>query len=161
MTAISFQITSDPDPQSLNRRLDDADRAKAAEQRKIIDRQARRFQGFAYREAPKRTGLYANTIRVRNITGPDMAGFEVMSRGPLGTFIQKGTKPHPIVARRARFLRFYWPKVGRVVYFKRVNHPGTKPNRFYNRALQNWLPGAKSDLNNVAKAWTVAMRGGR
>jgi len=48
-----------------------------------------------------------------------------------------------------------------VVYFKSVNHPGTKPNRFYNRALQNWLPGAKADLATIADSWVVTMRGGR
>jgi len=44
--------------------------------------------------------------------------------------IEYGARPHPIVARRARFLRFYWPKVGRVVFFRRVSHPGNKPYKF-------------------------------
>jgi hypothetical protein len=161
MTNISFQIESSPDPQAIRQRLTKADRAKTQAQRQVIDRQARRFAAFAFVEAPKKTGRYANAITWRNITGPEMAGFEVLSPGPLGTFIQKGTKAHVIRARNAPMLRFYWPKVGRVVYFKSVNHPGTKPNRFYNRALQNWAPGAKADLSSIAKAWTVTMRGGQ
>lgn len=48
----------------------------------------------------------------------------------------EGTVPHPIVARRAPLLVFYWPKVGRVVSFKAVNHPGTQPNRFLVNALR-------------------------
>ena len=51
----------------------------------------------------------------------------------------EGTVPHVIVPRRARFLVFYWPRVGRVVYAKRVRHPGTQPNRF----LVNALPAAR------------------
>lgn len=45
---------------------------------------------------------------------------------PSGGGIETGTRPHPIRARRAPMLVFYWPKVGRVVRFKAVNHPGTK-----------------------------------
>jgi hypothetical protein len=161
MSNIAFQIKSSPDPQTIRQRLTAADRAKTQAQRQVIDRQARRFAAFAFIEAPKKTGRYAREITTRNITGPDMAGFEVLSPGPLGTFIQKGTRPHVIRAKNAPMLRFYWPKVGRVVYFKSVNHPGTKPNRFYNRALQNWLPGAKADLSSIANAWTITMRGGQ
>lgn len=47
-----------------------------------------------------------------------------------GTRSYRTTGPTPIVARRARFLRFYWPKVGRVVFLRRVMHPGNKPYKF-------------------------------
>ena len=161
MSNIAFQIKSSPDPEAIRQRVTAADRAKTRAQRQVIDRQARRFAAFAFIEAPRKTGKYANAITTRNITSTNMAGFEVLSPGPLGTFIQKGTRPHVIRAKNAPMLRFYWPKVGRVVYFKSVNHPGTKPNRFYNRALQNWLPGAKADLSSIANAWTVTMRGGQ
>jgi len=159
--AVSFNITSDPNPQQIKLRLTAADKEVSAENRRMIDRQRRRFHAFDYAEAPKRTGEYALAIKTRNITSADMAGFEVLSPSPLGTFIQKGTRAHVITAVNAPMLRFYWPKVGKVVYFKSVNHPGTKANRFHNRALQQWLPGAKIDLGNVAKAWVIQMRGGR
>jgi hypothetical protein len=161
MSHVSFQITSDPDPQELRARVNSADRAKTNAQRQVIDRQAKRFAAFAYTEAPKKTGEYAAAITTRTFVGNNTAGFEVLSPGPLGTFIQKGTKSHVIRAKNAPMLRFYWPKVGRVVYFKSVNHPGTKPNRFYNRALQRWAPEAKSDLSTIASTWVVTIRGGR
>jgi hypothetical protein len=47
-------------------------------------------------------------------------------------WIEAGSKPHPIVARRANFLRY---EQGGVVKFrKRVFHPGTKPARFMQSA---------------------------
>lgn len=51
---------------------------------------------------------------------------------PYGKFIEEGSKPHEIRARRARFLRF--EQHGQVVFRKRVFHPGTKPARFMQSA---------------------------
>lgn len=47
-----------------------------------------------------------------------------------------GARPHLIRARRASALRFYWPRVGRVVFFKQVNHPGNQPNPWWKTSLQ-------------------------
>jgi hypothetical protein len=43
-------------------------------------------------------------------------------------FIEYGTRPHVIRARRARFLAFTIR--GRLVLTKKVKHPGTKPYKF-------------------------------
>lgn len=43
-------------------------------------------------------------------------------------FVEAGTKPHPIVARRAQFLRF--EQHGAIRYARRVFHPGTKATNF-------------------------------
>jgi len=48
--------------------------------------------------------------------------------------VHEGARPHVIRARRASLLRFYWPKVGRVVFFPKVNHPGNRPNPFLSNA---------------------------
>ena len=55
---------------------------------------------------------------------------------PYAYWHHQGTEPHVIEARRAPLLVFYWKKVGRVVAFPRVQHPGTKPNPFLVRALE-------------------------
>ena len=55
----------------------------------------------------------------------------------LWNYIIQGTRPHPIVARRVKFLHFYWPKMGGWVFFKRVMHPGTAPNDIIANAWQN------------------------
>ncbi len=45
-----------------------------------------------------------------------------------GTFIENGTRAHPIVARSASRLRFVVG--GRVVFARAVMHPGTAPRHF-------------------------------
>jgi hypothetical protein len=50
--------------------------------------------------------------------------------------VDQGTKPHPIHAKNAPFLTFYWPKVGRIVHFKSVKHPGNKPYEFLEKGLK-------------------------
>lgn len=60
---------------------------------------------------------------------------EVGSEDEIALWHHEGTQPHLIVPVRASHLVFWWAKVGRVVYAKAVNHPGTKPNRFLVDAL--------------------------
>jgi hypothetical protein len=52
--------------------------------------------------------------------------------------VVQGSRAHPIVATNAQALRFYWPKKGAVVFFRRVNHPGTTPNPFFERVVSKW-----------------------
>lgn len=154
-------ITSDPPVSELIRRSMQAQKSVNDELGAIIDRQAGRFVRIAWSEAPKNTGDYAARIRARQLTVANGVGFEVLSPSPLGKWIQMGTRPHVIRARNARYLRFYWPKVGRVVYFKQVNHPGTKANPFMARAYRQWAPDAQRDLGNVGLKWVAAMKGGK
>lgn len=53
-----------------------------------------------------------------------------------GLYHHEGTGPHPIVARRAQNLRFYWRRVGGVVVIRRVSHPGNPAQRYLTRALR-------------------------
>lgn len=59
----------------------------------------------------------------------------VGSDDPITLWHHEGTPPHVIRARVKPRLVFYWPRLGRVVAFKQVNHPGTRPNRFLTEAL--------------------------
>ena len=54
---------------------------------------------------------------------------EVVADADYALFVDQPTRPHTIVARRAPFLRFFWgpPKgPGAVVFFRKVEHPGTR-----------------------------------
>jgi hypothetical protein len=51
----------------------------------------------------------------------------------------QGAKPHKIVAKNAPYLTFFWPKVGRVVHFKSVSHPGNKAYGWAMRGLERAL----------------------
>lgn len=51
-------------------------------------------------------------------------------------FVIKGTQPHIIKARTKPLLVFFWKKVGHVVTFKQVSHPGhPTPNNYLFRSL--------------------------
>lgn len=57
----------------------------------------------------------------------------VMVDHPAASFVLHGTPDHEIVAKGGA-LKFKWK--GKLVFFKRVHHPGTKPNNFLLRALE-------------------------
>lgn len=54
---------------------------------------------------------------------------------PVGRYVHEGTDPHVILPRNGPYLVFWSAAAGRVVYAKRVMHPGTKPNRWLTEAL--------------------------
>lgn len=60
----------------------------------------------------------------------------VGSDDKIALLVVKGTAAHPIVARRAPMLVFYWRKAGRVVRFRKVNHPGTRPNSYMHDSVR-------------------------
>ena len=73
----------------------------------------------------------------------------------IGMFMDRGTRKHPIKARRGGMLRFYWAKQGRWFTGKRVMHPGTKAYQFV-RAGHRYgsaraLAGLRSAMTQIAK----------
>lgn len=87
--------------------------------------------------APKKTGRLWESIGIgaksrwaRGIethVGANPAG----GHGKTGYayWTDQGTRPHvirPKASNRTGYLRFYWPKVGRVVRLRKVNHPGIR-----------------------------------
>jgi hypothetical protein len=159
MSKAAFTITSDPTTRELVRRVIAANDGIERDRRAMLKGQGRRFVSFAQDEAPKRTGVFASKIFYRTFSRGDVEELNVFTPQPLGKWITEGTRPHVIRVKRARFLRFYWPKVGRVVYFKSVNHPGTKANPFMSRAYRRWLPGARADLRLIAQNWSRTIQG--
>lgn len=99
----------------------------------------RRMRTLAFRQqqaAPKRTGRLAGKIepkRMQSDFGRYLEGACGVQPGLNGQrgyalYQAQGTRPHVITAKRARALRFV--VAGRVVYARRVQHPGTRPNPF-------------------------------
>ena len=58
---------------------------------------------------------------------------------------EHGARPHIIRPRRAGgLLVFYWSKVGRIVGFHYVNHPGNAPKPWWEKALRAaWGPSLR------------------
>jgi len=82
---------------------------------------------------PVRTGRLRQSIQVRvsgkTITvGPDT---------PYAEYVEFGTSPHVISAGPGKTLAFQVG--GRMIFVKRVNHPGTKPQPFVRPAFEAWV----------------------
>lgn len=108
----------------------------------LVKREAQRRVGVyqppdAYSAANRRRrpGTLRDSIVKRVTEDSRRIAVQVGSNDPIAYLHHEGTVAHVIQARRRPMLVFYWPKVGRVVAFKRVNHPGTDPNRFLTDAL--------------------------
>ena len=86
--------------------------------------------------APRKTGALQRSIEIGS-RGRWAGGLETYvganpqgGTGAIGVAMwqELGTDPHVIpksgVMPPGRYMVFYWPKVGHVVHFKHVNHPG-------------------------------------
>ena len=95
-----------------------------------------------------RTGRMERGVRVTNVDRPPNE-FAVDADGDgdnLGypELVNDGTEPHVITGNP--LLRFFWGRApdvgnlsgGRVVYYERVNHPGTLPSRWYSDVVEQW-----------------------
>ena len=82
----------------------------------------------ARRQVGKRTGFLAGSIHLRQSRIFNGQKMEIGSNLNYALYHHEGTKPHTIVAKRAKTLRFH--SGGRVIYTRAVNHPGTKANRY-------------------------------
>ena len=72
-----------------------------------------------------------DTVHVRLVhRAADVPTVRVGSEDPIAYLHHEGTRPHVIVPRRASVLVFWSNKSGRVIYNRRVLHPGTGPNRY-------------------------------
>jgi len=93
-------------------------------------RLAKTIEGFQIGIAPFKTGKLRSQITTGR-KGRWAGGVEINvganpNRSIRGYAMstEVGAAPHRIVAHREPYLKFFWPKVGRVVRFRSVNHPG-------------------------------------
>ena len=116
-------------------------------QQKIIDyatedlrEYGRTLRSKIQEEAPKKTGTLASTVRINTRKGGTKEVHLEVTMGNKSRpevvvkTVLFGSKRHMIYPRKAKVLRFV-SSGGKVVFAKKVNHPGTKPNNFLERAL--------------------------
>lgn len=60
----------------------------------------------------------------------------VVFSSPHALYVEENTRPHIIRAKNGKNLVFFWGKVGRVVAYPAVNHPGTTGQHFLKRAAE-------------------------
>ncbi|WNZ30041.1 MAG: hypothetical protein IAX21_04095 [Candidatus Bathyarchaeota archaeon] len=106
---------------------------------KILDQETKqllikRLAEIAYYEAfynaPWKTGKLARSI----VTKIEEGEAKLQALAPYAKFVIEGTRPHEIHPAGANVLIFK-AKSGDLVFTKLVQHPGTKPNPFLQRAV--------------------------
>lgn len=91
-------------------------------------------QETAVQNAPRKTGVYLNSI---NYDGDKT----ITANARYSADIEYGTKAHEIKPVTAQALHF--KQNSKEVFYKKVNHPGTKPNpvmRMAARTVQKQIP---------------------
>jgi hypothetical protein len=97
------------------------------------------------RTAPRRTGRLAESVRI--IQGLDYV--RVGPTVPYAVFVEYGTRPHEILPRHAKALRF--EAEGKTIFAKRVWHPGFQPRFFMFHALQAAEPRIRELAMSIFK----------
>lgn len=96
----------------------------------------RETTNLAKARAPRDTGRLANSIGGSIQEAPNSVRGTVGTRVKYSMAIHEGARPHKIRPRReGGTLKFYWARVGAVVYFKSVNHPGVGSTPFLTSSL--------------------------
>lgn len=96
----------------------------------FMDRLGQRVKANARERANVRTGRMRDSIDYRVTATGATVTTTVFANTPYARFVHEGTRPHAIYPKHARCLVFFWPKVGRTVFRKRVWHPGYAGNPF-------------------------------
>ena len=94
-----------------------------------------RMQNELMLVAPVDTGRLKNSIKVKS-TSEGLIIWMV----DYGKFVEFGTPPHIIKPTEKKALKFKVKKEsGKIVFAKKVRHPGTRPNPFIRNTIQNKL----------------------
>ena len=100
-----------------------------------------RTQEDTFAAAPIRTGALRGAI---STTTPQSDGStiraEIRADMPYAGYTDTGTQPHMIFPVRAKMLAFYWERMGKFVFFRWVNHPGTKGTQWFNSGIDGGEP---------------------
>jgi hypothetical protein len=63
--------------------------------------------------------------------------------------LESGSRPHEIAARSAGSLYFFWPRVGKYVFFQSVQHPGFEGRSYMQSALDVMAPQITETLRQA------------
>lgn len=88
-------------------------------------------------DSPRKTGVLERSQTVDYKRTPNTITWTAKAEAPYALFVARGTRPHVILPRRARVLRFVTRTSG-VVFARRVNHPGTRANRWWDDTLTDY-----------------------
>ena len=174
-----IKVTVKPTFRDVRGRFAKADDRMREQKRLSMRYLGMRWVNIAREEAPKgKTGNFARSIIYRTSEQGNNVILQTYAAQPLSTFIVRGTKSHQIPPRLAGALYFFWPKVGMFVVVPKnpkfrthvsddklwvgkgyVDHPGTKPNPYVQRAYARWKPEAQPELRRIALKYISVIQG--
>lgn len=73
------------------------------------------------------------------------------TKSMLPRWLESGTKAHPIVARNASALYFYWEKIGAYFIGPKVMHPGFPGIQYMEGAIETMRPEIMSVVEEAAR----------
>lgn len=117
---------------------------------KIADRVARSARQFARQSGSKRI---PKAIKVGKVNATQLtATINIMldtDIAPQAMIFEKGAKEHPIDARNAENLVFWWEKMNTLFVGKHVNHPGMAARPFIQPAKESTHDRNMADLREA------------
>ncbi len=134
MYAVSFHS------QDAAQSFEKAQRTLAAEVMHALARTAELASGYARTSALYKSHTYGlrSSIQWGTQQGASSAHAVMRASAPYAAFVENGTRPHTIEARRKTTLRFV--QNGAVRFSRIVHHPGTKPRPFMAQAQDRATP---------------------
>lgn len=120
--------------------------AVEARLRRAADRLPERMVAEARRNVPVRNGKLRDSIKARGtLRGPVLT---VVVESPLvqAATTNSGARPHVIVPRRRKALRF--TVGGRVVFARLVHHPGNRGTHWFDKAMGQWGRAAADEFGD-------------
>lgn len=172
-------ITASPAFRDMSGRFARATEQLKTDKRDMMSAIGQRWVEVARDEAPHKTGKFAKGIFARTYESGNDIKLIGYAPDPLATFIQEGTRPHPIPPSSANALYFFWPKVGMYTVVPKgggfrthvqsgklwvgkgyVNHPGTKPNPFLTRTWERTHPEIDTAVRRIAARYAMVIVGG-
>lgn len=115
---------------------------------KAVNKSIVEIASRAKKEAPANKGISTgNTLRqnIKERMVGQLRG-EVVADRPYAIYVHQGTRPHIIVPIRRKVLA---NKRTGEFFGKRVRHPGTKPNPFFERAFERSSAGIEKFFNTA------------
>lgn len=116
---------------------------------KALDTVANKVFNYQVNHAPVKSGKLRDGISIEKSPGYRHIGPNY-NLTPYATFVSEGTEPHVIEPKKPDGVLAF--KVhGRMVFTKKVNHPGTKPNPY----IEDSAKGFERDLENELQVLVV------
>jgi hypothetical protein len=113
-------------------------------------------------EVPRQTGNLGRSIRIGRVTPKEA---QTIAAASYALYVHEGTRAHDIRPRNAKVLAFPGAgsatlsgrprKGGKIIFAKRVRHPGTKANPFMLRGAQKAVQAA-GFASFVVERWNRA-----